>query len=165
MAIENFDDQQWETTKVTQTVKQVRALLLTVILPSLLISCNSSPQASSSAKQASQQLSGAIVASKWLGKEGDACDLNDSLNYKDLGSGTNVKVENSKGEIIALGKIGQGKTRVVQDQLYCAMSFSVIEVPDSDFYSITVGNGQRGKLSYSKAEIASKNWQIDLILQ
>lgn len=128
-----------------------------------MLSCSKAPE--SQLPVSKQQISGTIVAAEWLGKEGDDCDLNESLSYKDLGSGASVKVKNAKGEIIALGKIGTGKTKIVSGKLYCSMSFLVADVPGSDFYSMNIGSERRGDLTYTKEELAKQNWQLELSLR
>ena len=73
-------------------------------------------------------------------------------------------MENAKGEVVALGKVVSGSTATIGGQLQCVMEFSVNDIPESNFYSVVIGNNQRGKQTYSKDDLASKKWSITLSL-
>ena len=75
-----------------------------------------------------------------------------------------MKIENAKGEVVALGKVVSGSTATIGGQLQCVMEFSVNDIPESNFYSVAIGNNRRGKQTYSKDDLASKKWSITLSL-
>ena len=50
-----------------------------------------------------------------------------------------MKMENAKGEVVALGKVVSGSTATIGGQLQCVMEFSVNDIPESNFYSVVIG--------------------------
>lgn len=144
-----------------------------ILIPSLIIfisvsvfSCGSPPpsQTNKTSPSVSYSLSGSVTGAKWLGKEGVPCDLAESAYQKDLGIGSQVKVENAKGEVVAVGKIVGGSTVNVGGQLQCSMKFAVANIPESNFYSVTIGDTKRGKQTFSKDDLVGKNWTLTLSL-
>jgi len=94
-----------------------------------------------------------------------------SGGYSDLAGGTQVVVKDGSGSIIATGHLNEGTganpyvykgtpdPEIVDS---CSFSFDVEGVPDSDFYSIEVGH--RGAMTYSRAEMESMSWTLELSL-
>ena len=123
---------------------------------------------SCSAQSSKYQLSGSILTDIWLpGTQGNRtvgrdCDVSNQGSYRDLAIGTDIRIKNSKGEIIALGKITSGTVMNVSGQHYCVVRFSAMDVPDSNFYAVALGSDQRKELTYSKEELVDKNWQLEL---
>lgn len=147
--------------------KKIVFAVVCTFLSAIASSCSSAPsviQTSTPEAPVSYKLSGTITGVAWLGTAGIPCDLNESLYYKDLGIGSQVKMENAKGEVVALGKVVSGSTATIGGQLQCVMEFSVNDIPESNFYSVVIGNNQRGKQTYSKDDLASKKWSITLSL-
>lgn len=78
--------------------------------------------------------------------------------YADFRPGMSVAVKDQSSTIIASGV-------TVFDHWesgHCRLAFSVANVPDVPFYSIEVG--RRGALTYSRDDLASKNWAVVLTL-
>jgi hypothetical protein len=71
-----------------------------------------------------------------------------------------VVVKDQTGSIVATAPLGtplfDGPTQG------CVASFTVENVPDAPFYSIEVGH--RGAITYSNADLAAKDWHVDLTL-
>lgn len=85
--------------------------------------------------------------------------------YDDIGEGSSVTIRDGRDAIIATGSLGGGtggEAYLDDSTVSCNLSFSVADVPDVDFYQIEVSH--RGALSYSKADMVSKGWSVDLSL-
>lgn len=94
--------------------------------------------------------------------DGGRCFSDDG--YDDISEGAQVTVKNGAGEIVGLGGLEGGTQQIPYDITYyeylgselpiCAFRFS-FEVPSGqDFYSISIGNDNRGEITYSAEEIA-----------
>ncbi len=84
--------------------------------------------------------------------------------YDDIAEGSQVTVRDAKGEIIAVGALQAG----IQDgseeytardfQLFdlaiCSFAFSIEAPAGKGFYTISVGNANRGEHTYSEEELA-----------
>jgi len=81
-----------------------------------------------------------------------------SGGYSDVNSGTNVTVKNGDGKLLGVTDLSSG---VTVGSYRCKFSFE-LEVSKSDFYSFDIGN--RDEVSYSKDELESKDWNLDLTL-
>lgn len=111
--------------------------------------------------------------------------------YSDFGPGMNVTVRDGSGEIIASSNttsldvetyFGSDESSELEDEarsegdddmdpeeladlmfdvLGCTVTFEV-QVPEADFYAIEVG--RRGELSYSRDELAERDWNVSLTL-
>ncbi|CAN1213539.1 hypothetical protein TUMEXPCC7403_25255 [Tumidithrix helvetica PCC 7403] len=133
----------------------------------LITGCGQASQQKDS--QQKRQIAGTIVPSdegqRLVGyKDGDLCpEIYNTGSYSDLATGGSVKVKNAKGEIIAIGKLTNGKVKPFQGALYCFKEFQVSDVPDSDFYSISVGT--RNDLTFSRDELEKKNWSLELVIK
>lgn len=76
--------------------------------------------------------------------------------YADISSGADVKVKDGEGVVIALSELSKG---TAVNSTTCRFDF-VVELPGSDFYSIEIGN--RDEVTYSKADLAERDWRLDL---
>jgi hypothetical protein len=81
-----------------------------------------------------------------------------SGGYSDVNSGTNVSVKNGDGKLLGVTDLSSG---VTVGSYRCKFSFE-LEVSKSDFYSFDIGN--RDEVSYSKDELESKDWNLELTL-
>jgi hypothetical protein len=82
-----------------------------------------------------------------------------SGGYDDINESAGVTVSNTKGEVVAVGRLGPGTF----SSLYsgCSFAFSVTDVPDGDsFYQIEVSH--RGKINTSAED--AKNGSTSLTL-
>jgi hypothetical protein len=82
-----------------------------------------------------------------------------SGGYSDLRAGASMRLADGEGATIATTNLAPG---VVPRSGRCLFSFTFDEIPDVDFYAVTIGGGRRGELSYSREELEAKNWEIDL---
>lgn len=83
--------------------------------------------------------------------------------YGDIKGGMSVTIQDGKGNILAIGRTGNGTHPSSEySSVQCVFDFQVDDVPKSDFYSIQVG--RRGQLNYSYEEMKSKNWEVSLSL-
>jgi hypothetical protein len=90
---------------------------------------------------------------------GSTCSGNGG--YSDLKAGTDVKVTDRGGEILGTSALGPG--RIVSSG-ECDFLFDFDELPDSDFYVVTLGSGTRGELSYSRKEMVELDWTVSLVI-
>ena len=74
--------------------------------------------------------------------------------YKDIKSGLSVTVRDGSGDVVATGRLGDGK----RTPTWCRFEFSVGGLPEVDFYSVEVG--RRGELTYSFKEMEDINWEV-----
>jgi hypothetical protein len=93
-------------------------------------------------------------------QDGDSCFGRGG--YDDIVAGANVVVKDASGTIVATSQLGEGSVQTIGGRFYkCVFKFAVT-VPDTAFYSIEISH--RGALSYSKAELESKNWELSFKL-
>jgi len=78
--------------------------------------------------------------------------------YSDIGTGTAVTVKNEAGTLIASGALRQGNTSGLNEFRVCVFRFELAGVPDAKFFQVEVS--KRGGLTYSKAEMVSKAWNV-----
>ena len=81
--------------------------------------------------------------------------------YSDISSGASVTVKDGQGRILATSSLGSGSGTILGIAAVCTFRFKVV-VPDSGFYSVEVGH--RGSLDFSRDQLASKGWHVDLTL-
>jgi hypothetical protein len=86
-------------------------------------------------------------------------DCSGSGGYDDIQPGAAVTVRNQTGETIATGNIGSGE---YFESVGCEYDFSVEGVPDAAFYRIEVSH--RGEVEFSRAEMESQDWKVQLSL-
>lgn len=117
----------------------------------------------------------------------DSGDVNDTRGgwslcsgeggYADFKAGMNVTVRDGEGSIIGTGSTRNLTTADLDDKTWgptaelaespkrrntaCTLVFEV-PVKDAEFY--TVSAGKRGELSFSREELASGGWWVDLTL-
>lgn len=92
-----------------------------------------------------------------------------SAGYDDIREGGQVTVTNATGEIIAVGSLGQGiqqaqdydyglwrRSEVLPDGRYaiCEFSFSFEAPSGESFYTIALGNANRGDFTLSEGELS-----------
>ncbi|MFN5856350.1 MAG: hypothetical protein ACK456_10705 [Pseudanabaenaceae cyanobacterium] len=124
----------------------------------LVSGCSSVPQISQqeaspiATKQTNFSLKGnLIVRGSWNLSEGSPCEIvnvDNALKGRDpslnaaIQRDLKVTVKNSKGEVVALGNLGEARTIKDKEARYsnCAFPITVDSVPISDFYTISVGN-------------------------
>lgn len=83
--------------------------------------------------------------------------------YDDIVVGTDVKVRDESGTLIATGALGDGNEQSAPGALkICVFTFTVADVPDAAFYSVEIAN--RGELTYSAAEMDAADWAIGMTL-
>jgi len=78
--------------------------------------------------------------------------------YDDVRVGTDVVVKDGQGAIIGVGSLEGGQAESAFD---CRFDFS-LEVKDSEFYSFEIGD--RGEISYSRADLESQAWDVSFTL-
>lgn len=76
--------------------------------------------------------------------------------YDDIYVGAQVRVTDGTGAILGIGNLGEGWS-----DRQCTFTFSV-EVPRSDFYTISAGSARRGGPTYSFDEMESMDWEVQL---
>lgn len=86
-------------------------------------------------------------------------DCRGSGGYGDIREGLGVVVRDSQGAIIANGDLGEGKPL---STTLCEFSFEVTNIPESDFYEVSVG--RRGSVVYQRSELESQDWHLSLSL-
>ena len=82
-----------------------------------------------------------------------------SGGYGDIDEGLDVVLRNGQGEIIANGNLGRGKPLAETE---CEFPFELSNIPESDFYEVSVG--RRGSTVYSRSELEGRNWHLILSL-
>lgn len=104
--------------------------------------------------------------------------------YSDIDEGQQVVVKDAEGRTLAKGNLGAGRLvgfpeatsgndedtdsdpdRSAADDLdfsYCQFKFTVEDVPEADFYAVSVG--RRGELTYSYAEMKKRDWKVSFSL-
>jgi hypothetical protein len=79
--------------------------------------------------------------------------------FADLTPGTQVLVMNDAGKVIASASLGTGKPSVNKDS--CTFPFS-LSLPRSSFYRFQVGDGSRGVVTYSLADVEKAHYRVDI---
>lgn len=74
--------------------------------------------------------------------------------YNDLRDGTSVSVSDGAGTLLATGHLKDG----LQKMTGVTFNFTVSELPDADFYKVSIGG--RGELPYSKSDLESAGWSV-----
>ena len=84
--------------------------------------------------------------------------------YRDISRGAGVTVKDGDGKIVGSGSLGEGVRGSSQYAgiFNCRFPFSVDNVPEVPFYSLTVG--QRAGITYSLADMKAKGWVVDVTL-
>lgn len=79
--------------------------------------------------------------------------------YDDIESGTQIKVLNGSGDIIAVSKLESGK---MEDANKCIFKFDISDMPRSKVYQFEVSD--RGEIAYSHKELVEDEYFIELSL-
>jgi hypothetical protein len=84
--------------------------------------------------------------------------------FDDMRSGTQVLVKESSGKVIAQGALrgGSHPAGAKYASVICEFPFTVDNVPDSDFYLISVG--KRGEISHTRHEMEASGWTAGFTL-
>jgi hypothetical protein len=80
--------------------------------------------------------------------------------YSDIGPGTQAVVKNASGTILGTGTFDSGTASA--DNSSCVYKFSVPNLPDSSFYTVTVSH--RGDQTYSLSDLTVSGWTVGLTL-
>ncbi|MFN2527031.1 MAG: hypothetical protein ABR505_12350 [Actinomycetota bacterium] len=99
------------------------------------------------------------------GRLGEPCE--GEGGYSDISAGVVVAVADRTGTILGSSTLEQG---TVTDRsgggfdasVVCTLTFTVPNLPDSDFYSVEVAD--RGSLGYTKADLEETDWMVFLNL-
>ena len=75
--------------------------------------------------------------------------------YVDIVRGLRVTLTDQDGSVIGTASLPSGQT---VDRNHCQFSYELADVPDAEFYTVTIGN--RGELTYSFAEMEAMDWQV-----
>ena len=82
-------------------------------------------------------------------------------NYSDIVGPLTITVRDGNGNIIAIGKSSLGVHPDQHDISRCIFAFKV-EVPQTQFYTIQLGNGQRGSLNFSLQDLIENDWIVQI---
>jgi hypothetical protein len=82
-----------------------------------------------------------------------------SGGYDDLDSGGSVTVTDEHGDVIGSSNLKPGTGDEIGG---CVFKFSVSGVRDAKFYTVSAGNNDRGGPRYSKHDMESADWNVDL---
>ena len=122
-------------------------------------------------------LSGEAAGSFYVG---EPCESRKS-GYDDIHQGARVVAEDEEGTLIGTASLRRGVTVSVEGLdddtgldredgspliVYaCLFEFRFEGLPgDRDFYTFSAGSGNRGSITYSREEMNSNGWQVDLTL-
>lgn len=78
--------------------------------------------------------------------------------YDDIEEGTEVKIKDEAGRLIATGHLEAGTF----DGLYCVFPFAVSSVPHAKYYDLSTGNSLRDGVHYTEQELKSHHWAAHL---
>ena len=137
------------------------AIIITAIAALALTGCSSAPTATPTpTRPATFTASGFMDLSQTMlgGKIGDQCSGRGG--YSDMSGGTQVKISDASGKIIALGALDYGKaassipeTGTTRANI-CRFTFSVPGVPaGQSIYGVEVG--KRGVINFSESQAGS----------
>ena len=93
---------------------------------------------------------------RFLTTEGENSFCFGSGGMDDLKSYAPVTITDEQGKILAMGELGRGR----EDSEGCTMSFTVENIPKSNFYSVEVA--RRGKVTYSFDRMIESRWRVGL---
>jgi hypothetical protein len=132
----------------------------------------------------SKHLSGQVLfPSAPPGYDGQPCAA--PTGYDDIKAGLQVVVKNAAGEIVGSGTLQESTStakplneeqqRGLQDPqvaahlagrvpISCSFPFEVEGIPKSDFYTVQVGNDDRGSLTFKFDQLEQQDWKVVLTL-
>ncbi|GCL49873.1 hypothetical protein NIES3804_14320 [Microcystis aeruginosa NIES-3804] len=95
-------------------------------------------------------------------QEGNICFTDRGFN--DISSGRTVSIKDANNTIAAIGKLGEGRFNQSQDSSLwtCTFKFSVPNVPESPFYTISVGG--RKPIALTLEDLKARNWILEFTL-
>lgn len=91
-----------------------------------------------------------------FGGNGSSC--HGTGGYSDFQDGMTVVVKDQAGTIVATGATDTAAVSAGN----CVMRFSIPSIPDATFYSVEIGH--RGAVTYSRADMETRGWKLDLTL-
>jgi hypothetical protein len=100
---------------------------------------------------------GKETAGNWQTAPGGHCE--GKGGYSDFRDGMTVVIKDQGGTVIATGAAIDSSPAPDGG---CALQFSLPTVPDVPFYSVEIGH--RGAVTYSRADMESFGWKLDLTL-
>jgi hypothetical protein len=80
--------------------------------------------------------------------------------YNDIAKGAPVTAKDGSGTVIGTGQLTE--TGHVDAALGCVLPFVLAGLPDAPFYTLEVSH--RGPVTYSRADLAAKGWNVALTL-
>lgn len=104
------------------------------------------------------------VLDKTIGKSCSGADASKVGEFSDFDDSTQITVKDISGKTIAIGSLLPGIITNAGTWGSCSFSFSVANVPETDFYSLSIGSTTRPPLNYSLEELNKNNWKVDLTL-
>lgn len=104
-----------------------------------------------------------MVNGSFVGQKGGPCQNTEGLS--DINAGAQVRVSNGSGELLGVGRLGDGERSETGDSSrFCTFPFSVADVPASDLYEISTGNTERGGVVFTEEEMTQNDWNVVLTL-
>lgn len=85
--------------------------------------------------------------------------------YSDIRTSTEVVVYDGADRVIATGALESGIAAAPlfgDSVIECDFNFTVNHVPDASYYKVEVSH--RGGLTYSRSDLSSKGWHVDISL-
>lgn len=116
---------------------------------------------------------GDLASSDYSGTDYDAMALSDGGpcladdGYDDISENSQVTVTDQSGEVVGVGRLGPGVQTGSTGYSYgdflnndspppiCAFTFEFTVPGGSEFYNLSVGNNNRGEITYTAEELAS----------
>jgi hypothetical protein len=89
-----------------------------------------------------------------LGGQTYACPDGPGGGYSDLHDGTTVSISGGSGSLLGTGALSGG----IQDSNGVRFTFTVRDIPETDFYKVEVAN--RGTVPYSKQQMIKAKWSV-----
>ena len=82
--------------------------------------------------------------------------------FGDIESGGTVVLRNDQDKIIAVGNLSNGVLGVKSSYWVCVLNFSLANVPESPFYTLSLGN--RNPFAISIERLKEINWMLKLVI-
>jgi hypothetical protein len=141
-----------------RTVLVVSCLLaIAIALVVAVLSGHAARPAAAAAKPVGTSLAGTFTL--WHGKPSTRpCTLGPA--YRDVRAGTAVTVRDPAGRTVGTGRLAAGATEPTGRG--CVFAFSVPRLQHAAAYTVLVGN--RAALTYSRDQLATSRWHVQLNL-